>query len=855
MKSIEACTTVDPLSQRARELFESQRRAIFVRTDRLFALLMLFQWGAAVGAAVFIAPYTWEGSRFQTHPHVWMAVILGGVLASLPVYLAVAFPGRGLTRHVIAVAQVLFSALLIHVTGGRIETHFHVFGSLAFLAFYRDWKVLVPATLIVAVDHFIRGLFWPESVYGVVAASSWRWLEHAGWVLFEDAFLILSCSQAVREMRSIALRTSELETSHQSTRAIIDSSLDAVVRISEEGLITGWNARAEQTFGWRAAEAVGQPLAELIVPERLRAAHRQGLERYRRTRTSHVLHQRLELSALHRDGHEFPVELVIAPIVTGETLSFCAFANDITKRRAAEEALRQAKEAAEAATKSEFLANMSHEIRTPLNAVLGFSELLIGKDGAIPPEELRDHLRTIHTSGQHLLELVNDILDLSKIEAGQLQLECVRCSPHEILAEVVSLLRVRAAEKNLKLEYRWNGGIPDAIRTDPARLRQVLMNLVGNALKFTERGGVKIVVQLDRLAESPSLEFSVADTGIGIAPDKLETVFDPFVQADTSVTRRFGGTGLGLAITRRLTRMLGGELTVESQPGRGSTFRFTIATGPLDHVQEGEVPPQATAAGDITRAAGNNTSLRLPQARILVIEDGDANRKLLKIVLSRAGCEVTSAENGQIGVELAVAQPFDLILMDMQMPVLDGYTATRQLRDRGLTLPIIALTAHALKGDEERCREAGCSGYLTKPIEALKLLSVLSQHLGTRPAAATEASFAEQREASEPPLISSLLDDAEMEPVVLDFVDMLRRELPAFREAASQSRFDELARLAHWLKGTGGTMGYGELSEVAARLEQFAEAQNAPACDPELLSLERLVARIPLPVAAAPANR
>jgi PAS domain S-box-containing protein len=698
--------------------------------------------------------------------------------------------------------------------------------------------VLIPATLIVAVDHFIRGMFWPESVYGVVSASSWRWLEHAGWVLFEDAFLILSCSQAVREMQSIALRTSELESSHQTNRDIIESSLDAVVRMSEEGRITAWNVRAEQTFGWTAAEAVGQELAELIVPERLRAAHVQGLERYRRTRTSHILHQRLELSALHRDGHEFPVELVIAPILTGETLSFCAFANDITKRRAAEEALRQAKEAAEAANraKSEFLANMSHEIRTPLNAVLGFSELLIGKDQTIPAEELRDHLRTIHTSGRHLLDLVNDILDLSKIEAGQLPLEHVPCSPHEIVAEVVSLLRVRAAEKNLKLDYRWNGGIPATIRTDPARLRQVLL---------TEQGGVQIVIQLDRSPASPKLEFTVADTGIGIAADKLQSVFEPFVQADTSVTRRFGGTGLGLAISRRLTRLLGGELTLESRVGHGSTFRFSIATGALDDVQVHDVPPHAAAVGDITRAG--TASLRLPRARILLVEDGDANRKLLKIVLGRAGCEVTTAENGQVGVELGTAQAFDLILMDMQMPVLDGYTATRQLRDRGLTLPIIALTAHALKGDEERCREAGCSGYLTKPIEALKLLAAVAQHLTARSSSSSSANVDhESHEACEPPLISSLLEDPEMEPVVLDFVDVLRRQLPAFRAAVSELKFDELARLAHWLKGTGGTMGYDELSEVAQRLEELAEKQDGHACESHLRRLDRLVARIPL---------
>lgn len=709
----------DPLSRRARDLFESQQRVIYVRTDRLFALLMMLQWVGSVAAALFISPYTWAGSRFQTHPHVWMAAVLGGVLASLPVYLAIYFPGRVLTRHVIAVAQVSFSALLIHVTGGRIETHFHVFGSLAFLAFYRDWKVLLPATVVVAIDHFVRGLMLPESVYGIVSASPWRWLEHAAWVLFEDAFLILSCIQSVAEMRSSARRTAELEQ--------------------------------------------------------------------------------------------------------------------------AEGALREGKEVAEAANraKSEFLANMSHEIRTPLNAVLGFSELLMNKD-RIQVDELRDHLRTINASGRHLLGLVNDILDLSKIEAGQLQLECVPCSPHEIVAEVVSLLRVRAAEKNLSLDYRWDGGVPASVRTDPSRLRQILMNLVGNALKFTEQGGVQIVIQLHRRPGGSQLEFCVKDTGIGIAADKLQLVFEPFVQADTSVTRRFGGTGLGLAITRRLVGMLGGELTVVSQLGRGSTFRFSIDAGNLDQVHVHDSPPDGTTVGDITKTA--DASLTLPGARILLVEDGEANRKLLKIVLGRAGCEVCTAENGQIGVELATCQTFDLILMDMQMPVLDGYSATRQLRDRGLGIPIVALTAHALKGDEERCREAGCTGYLTKPIEAAKLLVAVSRHLaeapGQLPASASTA--------SERPLVSSLLQDPEMQEVISDFLNLLRAELPNFGQAINESRFDDLGRLAHWLKGTGGTMGYIELSDVAARLEAFAASRDAAACQQEMLVLNQLVARIPV---------
>ncbi len=396
--------------------------------------------------------------------------------------------------------------------------------------------------------------------------------------------------------------------------------------------------------------------------------------------------------------------------------------------------------------KSAFLANMSHEIRTPLSGVLGFAELLQSHWPEIKDEDRQKHLDTIARSGKHLLTLVNDVLDLSKIEAGEVEVDQETSSPQGIIAEVVSMLRVRALEKGLRLEAQWEGDIPETIHTDPARLRQILVNLVGNAIKFTSTGEVRIVASLNDNQDTPQLVIKVIDSGIGVAEDKLESIFQPFVQADNSVTRRFGGTGLGLAISRKLAKALGGDISATSVPGTGSVFQLSVDTGPLDGVVMNSGSSFTACSTEVSskgNEAPNEAPITLPPARILLVEDGDTNRKLIQLILRRAGANVTSAENGQIGVELATAQPFDLILMDMQMPVLDGYAATQTLRAAGLTLPIIALTAHAMKGDADKCLAVGCSGFLTKPIEAEVLIRAVAETLESTSSSQAEAVIAE----------------------------------------------------------------------------------------------------------------
>jgi signal transduction histidine kinase/DNA-binding response OmpR family regulator len=441
---------------------------------------------------------------------------------------------------------------------------------------------------------------------------------------------------------------------------------------------------------------------------------------------------------------------------------------ELAQRKQVEDAVRDANRAladanrrAEAASsaKSEFLANMSHEIRTPMTAILGFADVLLGELGAegAPPERV-ETIRTIHRNGQHLLGLINDILDLSKVEAGKFQIEPVACSPMQVLGEVVALMRVRAEAKNLPLNLEYHGPMPAAIHSDPLRLRQVLINLVGNAVKFTETGGVRVVARLVQTPGKPGLlQVDVMDTGIGMTPLQVARLFQPFNQADSSTTRKFGGTGLGLTISKRLAEVLGGGIAVSSSPGEGSTFSVTVATGDLEGVRlldasrESARPaaPPAPETGAVQVLLGS---------RILLAEDGPDNQRLIAFLLKKAGATVTVAENGQVACDQVLAacargEPFDVILMDMQMPVMDGYEATRRLRAEGYRAPILALTAHAMEGDDAKCRAAGCDEYLRKPFERAKLLAAIASQIS--PTHAPPRHAAVPGDASGPPMTAS----------------------------------------------------------------------------------------------------
>ena len=503
--------------------------------------------------------------------------------------------------------------------------------------------------------------------------------------------------------------------------------------------------------------------------------------------------------------------------------------DDVTELEQNKAELAQARDDAEAANraKSDFLANMSHEIRTPMNAILGFTEVL--KRGWGKNErEARKHLDTIHSSGKHLIELINDILDLSKVEAGRMEVERIDCEPHKVIREVVKVFNARAREKGVTLAFEAATPLPERIQSDPGRMRQIVTNLVGNALKFTERGGVRVVARMAGTRSAPQLAIDVVDTGVGIPEDKIGKLFQAFVQADTSVTRKFGGTGLGLVLSRNFARALGGDITVTSVAGQGSTFTATVDTGALVGVRMLD-PAEATRV-DEEVAADSSLRWEFPARRILVVDDGPENRELVCLVLQEAGLTVEEAENGQIAVDMVARSRYDAVLMDMSMPVMDGYTATKLLRSRGVKLPIIALTAHAMKGFEQEILAAGCTGYVTKPIDIDILLGTLAEKLGVgkrvkaAPAPAAERAapapapltasipmpVLEERidlgpaaGAGGPPVVSRFANHPRLRSAAARFAGRLGEQLDAMDRAHAAGNFVELTALAHWLKGRG----------------------------------------------------
>ncbi|MGH9362390.1 MAG: response regulator, partial [Thermoanaerobaculia bacterium] len=518
------------------------------------------------------------------------------------------------------------------------------------------------------------------------------------------------------------------EDSEQRTRLIIDTANDAFLTMDAAGAITDWNHQAELTFGWSREEVLGQPLADVVIPVRHREAHWRGLRHFLATGEGPVLGQRIELTGLHRDGHEFPVEITIAAVPLGGTHLFNAFVHDISERKRAEAELRSAKDEAQAATraKSEFLANMSHEIRTPLNGIIGMTELVL--DTELDPEQ-KEYLDLAKSSADHLLAVINDILDFSKIEAGKLELEMLDFDLREALEDAMAMLAARAHKKGLELLDDVAADVPDALQGDLHRLRQVVVNLIGNAIKFTEQGEVVLRVErdpapdpIDPVPDGDWLHFSVRDTGIGISPEQQTRMFQAFTQADTSTTRKYGGTGLGLAISARIVERMGGRIWLESEPGRGSTFHFTARFG------------RARAAPTLRAVRAE-----LRDLRVLVVDDNATNRRILQGMLSNWGMRPTLADGGRAALSALErareeGEPFAVILLDAMMPEMDGFTLAEQIKlgsQAGATL--MMLSSAGRREDAERCRALGVAAFLGKPIRQSILLDALMTALAPAP--------------------------------------------------------------------------------------------------------------------------
>ena len=477
----------------------------------------------------------------------------------------------------------------------------------------------------------------------------------------------------------------------------------------------------------------------------------------------------------------------------------------------AREALRANK------AKSEFLANMSHEIRTPLNAIIGFSDLLSDEKLS---EQQETYVNVICHAGGNLLGLINDILDFSKIEAGKLDTECVHCSLKELIESVDVFLRSEAERKGLQFRITHDAEVPGRIYSDPTRVRQCLVNLIGNAIKFTDHGHVGVHLSLSESDGKHCIRFDVEDTGIGIDADKLDIVFDSFSQANSSTTRDFGGTGLGLAITRSLAELLEGSVSARSKPGQGSVFSLLIPAG----VNPSKEPPLKLDSKEVHTSDREEQSF---SGRVLVAEDNPSNQMLIKIMLQNIGLDVCIVGNGQEAVDSACEQHFDMIFMDMQMPVMNGYEAAVALRAKKMTVPIIALTANAMKGDAEKCLKAGCDEYLPKPVNRKILEKVMAGYLTTTPVDAAEVQQCPPatEEKTPPPacddsaLISSLADDQDLVQVLDVFIETLPEMLDSIGAALREGDMETLKWHVHELKGAGGSAGFPIVMQHAVGVE------------------------------------
>ena len=834
----------------------------------------------------------------------------------------------------------------------------------------------------------------------------------------------------------------EVQQNAERIQRIIDTANDAFISMDAAGLIVEWNPQAQAMFGWTRDEVLQRPVADTLIPESSREGHSRGLERFLKTREAHVLNRRLELTALRRDGTEFPVGLTITPQRLGDEFVFNAFLHDITQRKEDEQTLRDARESAEAAnrSKSEFLANMSHEIRTPMNGIIGMSELLASTQ--LKPEQ-RGYLKMVKQSAEALLGLLNDILDFSKIEAGKLELENIPFSLRDCVGNVGHTLSSRASEKGIELACRVAPEIPDILIGDPGRLRQVIVNLAGNAIKFTEQGEVVIDVvpvpngsaaRVDEAARSEEAEdgsapptdstgkavmkVMVRDTGIGIPPEKQKVIFDAFGQADASTTRQYGGTGLGLAISTQLVELMQGQIHVESEVGQGTTFSFTAefgiaaeqtlrqpvdldalrgmsvlvvddnetnrlimhemleswnmhpltaesGTAALELMQQrranGESVPlvlldymmpgmdgfefarnlrESVSADECTmimvssaiqpddtarcrelsiarcmpkpvmhsellntilaevcpetRFSAESSEPEMPAdvapRRILLAEDGLVNQRVAIGFLQKHGHQVVVVEDGQQAVDAVAREPFDLVLMDVQMPIIDGFAATAAIRrseaGTGRHMPIIAMTANAMKGDRERCLEAGMDDYVAKPMQSAELYraveSVPARVLtgdGDEPetehgrlAESTEVTKAEAAAASVPaasapeqpsrvttPTQSTdtdrLIDWGATlrrlpggESLVRELAEMLMTEAPMhveqMRAAQDAGDFDSLRRAAHTLKGSVSIFEVSALVALSEQMEAHATDNDLEAAGRLLPVLQSSVARL-----------
>jgi two-component system sensor histidine kinase/response regulator len=739
----------------ANKFFSTQKERINLQVDSLFAPLLIVQLIAMIATGLWISPYAWTGSKSQSNTHDWVAIFFGGLICFVPLMLIWKQPGRSLTRFAVAIGQMCTASLFIHLMGGRIEAHFLIFGSLAFLAFYRDWRLLLTGSAVVAVDHLWRGLFWPESIFGVNSSDLWRVLEHIGWVVFEDIFLFWWIRQSLVEMRRVAaqqaeldaltnafeskadLRAAELATSEEKFRQISAAAPIGIYQADAEGRCLYSNRCLSEMLGISAEKVLESGWIGSLHPDDRKSVS-QDLEKTAGSgqdfeREVRILRPSQELRWLH-------VRTKAMRAASDQLIGHVGILVDLTERRQIERELGHARDAVleSARMKSEFLANMSHEIRTPMNAVIGMSDLLLDTD--LTPEQ-KEFARTVSGSAESLLTILSDIIDFSKIEAGKLALAEEDFDLQLVIEDSLELLAENAQTKGLELVGLMPPDIRTHFRGDPGRVRQVLINLVGNAVKFTQSGEVVVQVSEEsRDQDEVTMRLQVQDTGVGIAPEALARLFQEFTRADGSTVRKYGGAGLGLAICGRLVGMMKGEIGVESELGHGSLFWFTIK---LKH-------PIAKISLRQRRTES------MAGLKVLVVDDNPTNGRLLHYQLAALSMRAEYASSGPKALLMLrkaadAGAPYPVAILDMQMPEMDGLSLARLMQSDPAfsSTKKIMLNSVGLDLESRVMSEAGICESLLKPVKEGRLFECLVRVLGGA-AAPSQARLP-------PPVVSPLL--------------------------------------------------------------------------------------------------
>ncbi len=646
-------------------------------------------------------------------------------------------------------------------------------------------------------------------VQNVVGEWSWYWNKArvfkrtgAGEVL-----QILGTAQDVtqRKQAEAALAHSEQEFKNAFQYAPIGMAL-----VAPSGSWLKANPALCALVGYSEEELLRKTFQDITHPDDLAL----DLEYVGRMLRGEIDTYQLEKRYRHKSGTFVWILLSVSLVRNddGSPGHFIAQMKDISARKEVEAALAEKNQLLERATefKSQFLANMSHEIRTPLTSIIGYTDSLLSDE--LRDEEKTSALHTVLNNSKHLLGIISDILDFSKIEAGKLEVEILEISLFDIISDVGNLMQHRAMEQGLAFGFEYNFPLPATLHTDPTRLKQILINLIGNAVKFTKRGGVKVVVSCD--VDVPTLHFAVTDTGIGLTSEQQNRLFQAFTQGDTSTTREFGGTGLGLVISHQLAAKLGGGIGVDSTYQRGSTFTLSIDPGAIPReVLVYSRPKQ------VQNVVGRSTQRQL-RGKVLLAEDGVHNQKYISFVLTKSHIDHVIVENGALALEAMDKEPFDLVLMDMQMPIMDGYTAARMIRDRGQKLPIIALTANVTKQDIQRCLDAGCTDFMGKPFDRNNFIDKLAEFLHVPPLFADGAGEKDNE-----------FDEAAYFSLVQKFRAKLPEHVNEMRRAFAAQDWQEIKVCAHRLRGAARMYGYPELSKIAGRLEDALLAGSTEAVD------------------------